>query len=259
MTENYTKNIFDDSVVIIDEAHNLISRIVNKISALRVLDDKKSKRKFQQESINRGIETSQELSLQIYHMLMMAVNCKIVLLTGTPMINYPNEIGILFNILRGYIKSWIFNLRPAPETNTLINEDMLKNIVFSKDKILDYVQYTPTSQRLTITRNPFGFESVIKERDRINTYEGVSNLPAKKKDERGNTIFKERKLITDNEFQEKIIKLLRDNKISATLEEIKYNLALPDKLDDFLMNFVDINKPDKMKNKKNCFHDMIKE
>jgi hypothetical protein len=248
MTENYTKNIFDDSVVIIDEAHNLISRIVNKISALRVLDDKKSKRKFQQESINRGIETSQELSLQIYHMLMMAVNCKIVLLTGTPMINYPNEIGILFNILRGYIKSWIFNLRPAPETNTLINEDMLKNIVFSKDKILDYVQYTPTSQRLTITRNPFGFESVIKERDRINTYEGVSNLPAKKKDERGNTIFKERKLITDNEFQEKIIKLLRDNKISATLEEIKYNLALPDKLDDFLMNFVDVNKPDKMKN-----------
>jgi len=248
MTENYTKNIFNDSVVIIDEAHNLISRIVNRISSLKVPDDKKSKRKFQQVSINRGIESSEELSLQIYHMLMMAINCKIVLLTGTPMINYPNEIGILFNILRGYIKTWIFNLRPAPETNTLINEDILKNIVFSKDKILDYVQYTPTSQRLTITRNPFGFESIIKERDRINTYEGVSNLPSEKKDDRKNTIFKERKLITDNEFQEKIIKLLRDNKISATLEEIKYNLALPDKLDDFLMNFVDINKPDKMKN-----------
>ena len=31
MTSNYTRNIFDNSVVIIDEAHNLISRIVNKI------------------------------------------------------------------------------------------------------------------------------------------------------------------------------------------------------------------------------------
>ena len=39
-----------------------------------------------------------------------AENCKIVLLTGTPMINYPNEIAILFNILRGYIKTWTFPL-----------------------------------------------------------------------------------------------------------------------------------------------------
>jgi hypothetical protein len=29
-------------------------------------------------------------------------------LTGTPIINYPNEIGILFNILRGSIKTWSF-------------------------------------------------------------------------------------------------------------------------------------------------------
>ena len=30
---------------------------------------------------------------------MTADNCRIVLLTGTPIINYPNEIAILFNIL----------------------------------------------------------------------------------------------------------------------------------------------------------------
>ena len=27
------------------------------------------------------------------------------------MINYPNELGILFNILRGYIKTWVFPLK----------------------------------------------------------------------------------------------------------------------------------------------------
>jgi hypothetical protein len=31
------------------------------------------------------------------------------LLTGTPIINYPNEIGVLFNILRGTIPTWTFS------------------------------------------------------------------------------------------------------------------------------------------------------
>ena len=248
MTENYTKNIFDDSVVIIDEAHNLISRIVNKIERLKNISDKKSKKTFKQETINRGIETADELSLQLYHMLMMANNCKIVLLTGTPIINYPNEIGILFNILRGYIKTWTFNLRPSSGTSTIINEAILRDEVFPKDKILDYIQYTPTSQRLTVTRNPFGFESVIKERENKYTYQGVSNLPAKKKDAEGRTYMKERRIMTDDEFQQKIIDLLRYNQISATLEGIKYNLALPDKLEDFLFNFIDVNKSGRMKN-----------
>jgi hypothetical protein len=249
ITENYTKNIFDNAVVIVDEAHNLISRIVNKMSILKNLDDKKLKKTLKKETINRGIESSDDLSLMIYHMLMLASNCKIVLLTGTPIINYPNEIGILFNILRGYIKTWTFNLRPAPDTSTIIDEKMLRTEVFPRDKILDFIKYTPTSQRLNITRNPFGFENIIKEsREDILKYDGVSNIPAVKKDAEGRTYKKERKLTTDDEFQQKIIKLLRDNAISATLEEIKYNLALPDKLDEFLFNFIDVNNPEKMKN-----------
>ena len=251
LTNDYTVNIFDNSVIIIDEAHNLISRIVNKISKLKTTDTSKSKKKFVRETVNRGIESEDELSLQIYHMLMMAVNCKIVLLTGTPIINYPNEIGILFNILRGYIKTWSFNLRPAEGTNKIINENILKNIVFSRDKILDYMKYTPTSQKLVITRNPFGFESVIKEsreNEGATVYQGVSNTPTKKKDDQGRTFFKERRLITDDEFQNKIIKLLRDNQINATFEGIKYNLALPDKLDEFLSTFIEINKSGRMKN-----------
>ena len=48
---------------------------------------------------------------------MSAQNSKIVLLTGTPIINYPNEFGILFNILRGYIKTWTFKIS-IPKNNT---------------------------------------------------------------------------------------------------------------------------------------------
>ena len=83
LTTNYTKNPFDNAVVIIDEAHNFVSRIVNKLGR----DD--------------------TLSGKLYEYLMNAQYTKIILLTGTPMINYPNEIGILFNLLRGYIKTWV--------------------------------------------------------------------------------------------------------------------------------------------------------
>ena len=46
------------------------------------------------------------LSMKLYEYLMTAENAKIILLTGTPIINYPNEIAVLFNILRGYIKCY---------------------------------------------------------------------------------------------------------------------------------------------------------
>ena len=64
--------------VIVDEAHNFISRIVNKLG-------KKS-----------------SLSYKLYELLKSAENSKIIFLTGTPTINYPNEIAVMFNILRIY-------------------------------------------------------------------------------------------------------------------------------------------------------------
>ena len=48
--------------------------------------------------------------MKLYEYLMTAENSKIILLTGTPIINYPNEISILFNILRGKIKTYTFKL-----------------------------------------------------------------------------------------------------------------------------------------------------
>jgi hypothetical protein len=70
------KNVFSNKLVIIDEAHNLISRIINKINK------------------------PDEISYKIYDLLMNAENCRIVMLTGTPIINYSYEMAILFNILK---------------------------------------------------------------------------------------------------------------------------------------------------------------
>ena len=67
-----TSNPFDNKVIVIDEAHNFVSRIVNKIQ-----------------------KKKQTLSMRLYELILDAENARIVFLTGTPIINYPNEIGIL--------------------------------------------------------------------------------------------------------------------------------------------------------------------
>jgi superfamily II DNA or RNA helicase len=63
-------------LVIIDEAHNFISRVVN------------------------GSKTSR----RIYQDLMRAGTAKVILLTGTPVINHPFELCIGLNLVRGPIR-----------------------------------------------------------------------------------------------------------------------------------------------------------
>ena len=135
LSSDFTVNPFDNAVVIIDEAHNFVSRIVNKI--------KKPK----------------SMPYILYDLLMSASNARIVLLSGTPIINYPNEIGILYNILRGYIKTWTI---PAVwEKSEKLNTDtILKMLDDGNMKTFDYVDYA--DNKLTITRNPFGFVNTKK-------------------------------------------------------------------------------------------------
>ena len=219
LTNNFEKNIFDNAVVIIDEAHNLISRIVNKINKLK---------KFKDTPRGPNGTLPVALALQLYEFLLRANNCRIVLLSGTPIINYPNEIGILFNILRGYIKTWSFTL--SVETTNKLTQETLQQI-FAKDKILDYIDYNVSSKTLNVTRNPYGFENVIRE---PGGYKGVSK-GKNDLDMRGN--------ISDEDFVKKIVNILKNNDITAIQKGTQYsvNTALPDTLEEFINVFIDKN------------------
>ena len=144
LTENYTKNPFDNTVIIIDEVHNLVNMIVNQIGRL----SKKS------ENVPTKIGPSTPISLLLYEYIMQAHDARVVFLSGTPIINTPNEIGVLYNMLRGYIKTWTFSLQ-INTTAKITTETILQ--MFHKEKflLLDYVEYS--QNKLTITRNPFGF------------------------------------------------------------------------------------------------------
>ena len=153
LTESYTINPFDNSVVIVDEAHNFVSRIVNSL-----------KKKGKKQDIPAPNNKPSSISVALYQYLMSAVNVRIVLLSGTPIINYPNEIAVLYNILRGYIKTWTFQITVGEGFKDRVNKETITNF-FDKGglKTFDYVEYS--GNKLTVTRNPFGFINSKKTTD----------------------------------------------------------------------------------------------
>ena len=200
LSSNYSKNPFDNAVIIIDEAHNFVSRIVNKL------------------------KKPESLSMRLYEYISSAENAKIVFLTGTPIINYPNELGILFNMLRGKIKTW--KLRLNIKDNRKINTEYFKKIFSAgadNNSMMDYIEYKPTSTILTITRNPYGF--VNKKDEKI--YKGVFI------DDNGN--------LTDDSFIKLTTEILNKNKIQIIPKGISVELfnALPDTLESFKSYFID--------------------
>lgn len=222
MTNDYTKNLFDNSVVIIDEAHNLISRIVNKI---------KKEPPMQENERGEKEMPAKYLATRLYEYLLSAKNARIILLSGTPVINYPNEFGILFNILRGYIKTWYIQL--DVKTAKKIDKNTLSEMLLG-EKSLDYLDYSPTSKILTITRNPFGFKNKIKKDV---GYQGVSNV---KRTETGTQEI-DTDYVSDDDFERRIISILKRNDIEVIPQSIKIRnkKAMPDTFELFEGQYID--------------------
>uniref|UniRef100_A0A6C0D474 Helicase ATP-binding domain-containing protein n=1 Tax=viral metagenome TaxID=1070528 RepID=A0A6C0D474_9ZZZZ len=197
MTYGGTINPFSNKVIIIDEAHNFISRIVNKL--------------------NR--KTS--LSMKLYNYLMDAENCKIILLTGTPIINYPNEIAILFNILRGTIRS--YNCKLILDKKTMTKEKL--ESIFKSANILNYVdliEYNAVSYEVTITQNPFGYV---------------------RSDTNKNKLAYSSDVLSSDQFMQKIKEALDAQSLKIAGNKININgyKALPDNFDDFKSLFISAN------------------
>ena len=242
LTGNFTHNPFDNSVIIIDEAHNFVSRIVNKI------------------------KKKDSISYMLYDYLMKATNARVVLLTGTPIINYPNEIGVLFNILRGYIKTW--SIRILAKTAETLNEDKILNILDKENfRTYDYVEFS--DNKLTITRNPFGFinskkrgalKGTQKAKPNLNKEVGKQVEKAEKPKTKNTTkkqlggaseVFDrydgvrldETGNMSDTEFIDKILKILSKPEYNLDVQrnsvDVTLYKALPDDTDSFLSMFVD--------------------
>jgi superfamily II DNA or RNA helicase len=106
----------DNHIIVLDEEHNLISRIVGGLSG----DNKQGR--------------------EIYQKLMDARNCKIIALSGTPIINKPYELAILCNILRGYIYLTYFKILYIDDKYGKIWKMDLMNDIMKNIGLVDYVE-----------------------------------------------------------------------------------------------------------------------
>jgi superfamily II DNA or RNA helicase len=116
LTEKMIKELgtkpFDNAFIIIDEIHNFISRIVN----------------------------GSRLAKSLYIHMMNAKEIKLILLSGTPIINQPYEIATLINLVRGPIKEYNIELlkkSKVPDLNAIIKY-LQDNNLYSYIDIIDY-------------------------------------------------------------------------------------------------------------------------
>lgn len=130
-------NPFDDTVVIIDEVHNLTASISG--------------------------DTPSEIRKRLYDAIYNAKRCKVVALSGTPVINRPNEIAVLMNMLRGPIERITIPFKTTP---TWDEEGMTTALRALPD--VDTIEFNAVKKYILVTRNPPNFRSVYNEKgDRI--------------------------------------------------------------------------------------------
>ena len=125
ITDDNSLNPFDNNIIIIDEVHNFISRVIN----------------------------GSKIAERIYSLLMEAKKCKLLCLSGTPIINKPYEIALLLNLLKGRIS--IYEL----STKQDIDEEKLEEITkkLKDNKYIDFFNYSAIDKTLNIKLLPNNF------------------------------------------------------------------------------------------------------
>ena len=121
---------FDNCVVIVDEAHNLIGYAI-KESLRKVLYDK------------------------IYN----SRDCKVVALSGTPAVNRPREIAYLMNLLRGPIERISIPMKSAASW-----DEQLMTSFFRQIRDVDTIEFNSVKRTVMLTRNPPHFENQYNEK-----------------------------------------------------------------------------------------------
>jgi hypothetical protein len=101
---------FDNAVIVIDEIHNLGRLMEGTIVPYLVPRSEKRKLKLEVVEPGRWVPAlcnksnrNYKRAYLMYRLLAGAKNSKIIGLSGTPVVNFPEEFGILANLLGGYI------------------------------------------------------------------------------------------------------------------------------------------------------------
>ena len=174
--EYINPNFFDNKVIIIDEVHNFIS----------------------------GVSNNANIAPAIYKLIMKAKNVKIILLSGTPIINKPNEIAYMINLIKGYEKLYTIEVK-----NT--DEQLLSTILNSVPQMDSFqIQLLNNSSKITFSLLPYAFQqngtNFVKRSEEPLYHEDIIEKMQKTFESKGMTIVKKvsetKTLSLPTEFEE---------------------------------------------------------
>ncbi len=205
-----TKNPFDNKVIVIDEVHNLISATIGGGGG----DSKKP------------TQSKERVAERIYNFLIKAKNAKLILLSGTPIINYPFEISYIVNLILGQQSVYTFT------SSNKLDIDNVSNAL-QQHPYIDYFDVLADKNEVKIKLVPEGF--VFK--DKHNIHKVVRDNSKKTLDE----IFKEINII-----------------IGGTKTKVQKtdNYLLPFSSDEFSSHFLDYEN-DTIKNQRQLSRRML--
>ena len=159
------KREFDDAIIVIDEIHNL-TRLMQDNIVPYIQKRKGRARRIEVEPIVPGRWVPGLCNKQLnygraylfYRLLTDARNSKIIGLSGTPIINFPEELGILANVLAGYIECVEFTLLSADKSVM----DKCREIAEAEPRI-DIVRFRAGDRKLGVLLSVFteGYEKEI--------------------------------------------------------------------------------------------------
>ena len=131
---------FRENVVIIDEVHNFVNQIMNESDAATVF----------------------------YNWIVNSEDVKLVFLSGTPVINKPAEIAILYNMLRGIIHIFDFTIKSTRDE--LDVQDDLRKEFYTENSSIEQLHVKKKKGKLVVsfTKNKSNFESILED-DKVKT------------------------------------------------------------------------------------------
>jgi hypothetical protein len=235
-----TPNMFDGATIVIDEIHNLV-RMINNSDLDSYYNSKKKNSEPHTLKTRESLREERPLpnyipgsckiprkyspSYLLYRMLCNAVGAKIIALSATPIINFPQEVGVLANLLGG-------DIRIIQATIPLLEKEQVLNALKQHPEI-DFAEVQPRQQggAATVTFTPLqsGFQKIMEG----GVMKGMKRDETMAGDE--DEILRERDLPSLFQRVQQLIPALQSPIFSCTTR-------LPDLPEDFESRFIDTTK-----------------
>lgn len=207
----------DNKVIIIEEGHNVATMAVNGL---------------------RGVGKQ---GVELYRQLMEAKNSKIIVLTGTPLVNTPFEAAILLNIVRGPLELTNFIIKRATNLDNYVSQ-------LSQDPRIGFVDVNRRNNTLMVVLRvnswDMEFEQTIrfienkaKDFQVLLTYQGTDRYPLfpENEDEFESYFVRKGEFINKNMFQRRILGLVSFYQ-GQSQQNKDYPTLLPEKKVNVIMS-----------------------